>query len=244
MSLIGSFTGIRCLFYRCLITPPPSPRLWAILGSHACRDHTCKAQAGQDGGMSRVFPTCLSVTLTDVSVISARIVRPPVSGATTHARASDVKSMVSQIRVWTACVRPERLESSAVRTNVKANLRLQKRLRIQVSSSHTAEILSHVSHISPQGSLLTAMARGYPHPIRQTVSLLGLPQLFHHSTSHQRDTGHTHIIHLHHRGTSHHPQTVPPTGTIPCMGNHPTTLAHSHPIRSGAARAAHRADGR
>src|SRR5712671_6930830 len=128
--------------------PPPSPRLWAILGSHACRDHTCKAQAGQDGGMSRVFPTCLSVTLTDVSVISARIVRPPVSGATTHARASDVKSMVSQIRVWTACVRPERLESSAVRTNVKANLRLQKRLRIQVSSSHTAEILSHVSHIS------------------------------------------------------------------------------------------------
>ena len=77
---------------------------------------------------------------------SARIVLPPVSGAMRHVPAKDVKSMVSRIRVWTACARPEKWASNAVLTNVKARFRLLLRqLHTQVSSP--ARGLYTISHI-------------------------------------------------------------------------------------------------
>jgi len=69
-----------------------------------------------------------------LSVTSARIALLPVSGATRHVPAKDVKSMVSRTRVWTVCVKPERLGSNVVPTNVKVNLLLLSHLRTRVSS--------------------------------------------------------------------------------------------------------------
>ena len=144
MPRLSPLTSPVCLFHRCLIN---MSRLWTFLGSHAYRDHTCEAQTSQDGGMYRLFfPSIFSVTLTGVP--SARIARPPVSGATRHVRANDVKSMVSQTHVSTACERPERLGSSEVLTNVKANFRLQRRIHIQVSS-HLPKKPIPTAHIFP-----------------------------------------------------------------------------------------------
>jgi hypothetical protein len=84
-----------------------------------------------------------------VLILSARIVRLPVSVATRHVPANDVKSMVSETHAWTACVKPERSGSSVVLTNVKANFRLKRRLRIQVSSYSPKP--SPASHNSPVG---------------------------------------------------------------------------------------------
>lgn len=81
--------------------------------------------------VSHFFPVILTGPF---FVFSARIVLLRVSGATRHVRAKDAKSMVSRTRVWTACVRLEKLESSAVLTNVKAKHQLLRHLRIQVSS--------------------------------------------------------------------------------------------------------------
>lgn len=97
-----------------------------------------------------VCPTCcaLLIYLTDwhIFVTSARIVPPPASGAMRHVRAKDVKSMDSQKHAWTACVSPERSGSSVVPTNVKANFRLPRRLRTQVSSSRLP-VLYATTHI-------------------------------------------------------------------------------------------------
>jgi hypothetical protein len=68
-------------------------------------------------------------------VSSAQIVLPRVSGATKHVLVKDAKSMVSRSRVWTACVRLEKSESSAVLTNVKAKGQPLRQLRTQVSLS-------------------------------------------------------------------------------------------------------------
>ena len=77
---------------------------------------------------------------------SARIVLPPVSGAMRHVPAKDVKSMVSRIRVWTACARPGKWESNAVLTNVKAKFHLLLRqLHTQVSSPPRANSMPYLT---------------------------------------------------------------------------------------------------
>ena len=83
--------------------------------------------------------------------LSAQIVLPPVSGAMRLVPAKDVKSTVSRTRVWMACVRPEKSESNAVHTNVKARLRLLTQLRTKVSSGlPVLYTISHsISHIAP-----------------------------------------------------------------------------------------------
>jgi hypothetical protein len=78
-------------------------------------------------------------------VSSAQIVLPRVNGATKHVLAKDAKSMVSPSRVWTACVRPEKSESSAVLTSVKAKGQPLRQLRTQVSSGLPK--LYAISHI-------------------------------------------------------------------------------------------------
>jgi hypothetical protein len=73
--------------------------------------------------------------LTDICFVSsAQIVLPRVSGVTKLVLAKDAKSMVSRSRVWTACVRPGKSESSAVLTNVKAKGQTLRQHRTQVSS--------------------------------------------------------------------------------------------------------------
>ena len=83
--------------------------------------------------------------------LSAQIVLPPVSDAMRLVPAKDVKSTVSRTRVWMACVRPEKSESNAVHTNVKARLRLLTQLRTKVSSGlPVLYAISHsISHITP-----------------------------------------------------------------------------------------------
>ena len=97
-----------------------------------------------DSSVSPLF----RVVLTGTSFVSsARIVLPRVSGATKRVLAKDVKSMVSRTRAWTACVRPEKSESSAVLTNVKVKARPLRQLHTQVSSSGLPKNYA-ISHIS------------------------------------------------------------------------------------------------
>jgi hypothetical protein len=72
---------------------------------------------------------------------SVQIALLPVSGAMKHVRVKDVRSMVSQTRVLTGCVKPGRSGSSAVLTNVRANCQPLRRLRTQVSSGLPGTVL-------------------------------------------------------------------------------------------------------
>ncbi len=116
-------------------------RLCSFPTASASCGHARKTQTSQDGSKLYLFcATCASHF--DRNAQSARIAPPPVSGATRHVRANGAKNMDWWTRVETACVRPARLESSAVLTNVKANFRHLRRLLTPVCTHGSTNLIT------------------------------------------------------------------------------------------------------